>query len=87
MGECIPSEVGFFDLRRSTLRDRRIAVGTCGPGTIETDNRPSSLVSEASKVAVVTFGFWAIKVLATRLGETGGDWVTMSIQRVRSGFA
>ena len=25
----------------------------------------------------VTFGFWVIKILATTLGETGGDWVTM----------
>lgn len=31
-----------------------------------------------SKVPEVTFGFWVIKVLATTLGETGGDTVTMS---------
>ena len=31
-----------------------------------------------SKVPEVTFGFWIIKVLATTLGETGGDSVTMS---------
>jgi uncharacterized membrane-anchored protein len=32
-----------------------------------------------SKVPAVTFGFWIIKVAATTLGETGGDWVTMSL--------
>ena len=31
-----------------------------------------------SKVPAVTLGFWIIKVLATTLGETGGDTVTMS---------
>ena len=36
-------------------------------------------LSDASKVPAVTFGFWVIKVLATTLGETGGDWVTMSL--------
>src|ERR1700682_1568647 len=33
----------------------------------------------ASKVPEVTLGFWVIKVLATTLGETGGDAVTMSM--------
>ncbi|MEP6739997.1 MAG: hypothetical protein ABJA61_06435 [Caldimonas sp.] len=33
-----------------------------------------------SKVPAVTFGFWVVKVLATTLGETGGDWVTMSLK-------
>lgn len=32
-----------------------------------------------SKVPEVTFGFWVIKVLATTLGETGGDAATMSL--------
>jgi len=31
-----------------------------------------------SKVPAVTLGFWIIKVLATTLGETGGDAVSMS---------
>ena len=31
-----------------------------------------------SKVPEVTLGFWLIKILATTLGETGGDAVTMS---------
>lgn len=33
----------------------------------------------ASKVPEVVFGFWIIKVLATTLGETGGDTVTMTL--------
>src|SRR5580698_317347 len=32
-----------------------------------------------SKVPVVTLGFWIIKILATTLGETGGDTVTMTM--------
>jgi uncharacterized membrane-anchored protein len=32
-----------------------------------------------SKVPEVTLGFWVIKILATTLGETGGDAVTMSM--------
>jgi uncharacterized membrane-anchored protein len=33
----------------------------------------------ASKVPEVKLGFWIIKILATTLGETGGDAVTMSM--------
>ncbi len=32
----------------------------------------------ATKVPAVTLGFWIIKILATTLGETGGDSVSMS---------
>ncbi|ASW02553.1 hypothetical protein [Paraburkholderia aromaticivorans] len=39
-----------------------------------------SFASQAvSKVPEVTIGFWVIKVAATTLGETGGDWVSMSL--------
>jgi uncharacterized membrane-anchored protein len=34
--------------------------------------------SALAKVPAVTFGFWIIKILATTLGETGGDTVTMT---------
>ena len=38
------------------------------------------VVSEdASKIPQVTLGFWIVKILATTLGETGGDAVTMSM--------
>ena len=33
----------------------------------------------ASKVPAVTLGFWLIKILATTLGETGGDTVSMTL--------
>jgi uncharacterized membrane-anchored protein len=33
----------------------------------------------SSKVPEVTLGFWIIKIIATTLGETGGDSVTMSM--------
>jgi uncharacterized membrane-anchored protein len=32
-----------------------------------------------AKVPAITLGFWLVKVAATTLGETGGDWVTMSL--------
>ncbi len=32
-----------------------------------------------SKVPAITLGFWIIKILATTLGETGGDTVSMSM--------
>jgi uncharacterized membrane-anchored protein len=32
-----------------------------------------------SKIPTVTIGFWIIKVLATTIGETGGDAVTMTL--------
>ncbi len=32
----------------------------------------------ASKVPAVTLGFWVIKILATTLGETGGDTLSMT---------
>jgi uncharacterized membrane-anchored protein len=38
----------------------------------------SSTRAALAKVPAVTLGFWIIKILATTLGETGGDTVTMS---------
>src|SRR5690349_4159772 len=32
-----------------------------------------------SKVPEVTLAFWVIKIAATPLGETGGDWVSMTL--------
>src|SRR5437763_15662863 len=42
--------------------------------TIERQDRFEIL----SKVPAITLGFWIIKILATTLGETGGDTVTMT---------
>jgi len=38
-----------------------------------------TLKSALSKVPEVTLGFWIIKILATTLGETGGDMLSMSM--------
>src|SRR5580700_3782754 len=54
------------------------------------DHRPSAttygsadmhgtVAAGLSKVPEVTLGFWLIKILATTLGETGGDAVSMSM--------
>jgi hypothetical protein len=36
-----------------------------------------------NKVPQVTFAFWVIKICATSLGETGGDALPMSLNRLR----
>lgn len=41
-------------------------------------NRSDSWSEALTKVPAVTLGFWIIKILATTLGETGGDTVTMT---------
>jgi len=40
---------------------------------------PQEQSDAAVKVPAVTLGFWVVKVLATTLGETGGDAVSMSL--------
>ena len=43
-------------------------------------SKSTGIVSEvASKVPAVTLGFWVIKIVATTLGETGGDTVSMTM--------
>ena len=37
------------------------------------------LTSTASKVAQVTLAFWIMKILATTLGETAGDFISMTL--------
>ena len=49
------------------------------PDRVSAD-RSSALRKAASKVPEITLGFWIIKIAATTLGETGGDWVTMSLK-------
>lgn len=41
--------------------------------------RDKDLEAAGSKVPAVTLGFWAIKILATTLGETGGDTLSMTL--------
>jgi uncharacterized membrane-anchored protein len=40
---------------------------------------PNATEFSMSKVPEVTLGFWIIKILATTLGETGGDTVSMTM--------
>lgn len=40
----------------------------------------SAQLEVLSKVPAVTLGFWVIKILATTLGETGGDTVSMTMK-------
>ena len=41
--------------------------------------KETAFIEHPIKVPEVTFAFWIIKILATTLGETGGDAVTMSM--------
>lgn len=44
-----------------------------------TEDAKTARMGGASKLPEVTLGFWIVKILATTLGETGGDAVTMSL--------
>ena len=50
----------------------------CGAPTI-IQCRLVTVTIETNKVPAVTLGFWAIKICATTLGETGGDLVSMTL--------
>lgn len=39
----------------------------------------SSTLAPANKVAQVTLAFWVMKILATTLGETAGDFISMTL--------
>src|SRR6185503_15856544 len=56
-------------------RRPRLSVAETVSGGQEMDEKNSDL---SAKVPQVTLLFWIIKILATTLGETGGDAVTMS---------
>lgn len=42
------------------------------------DDHPRTAADVLAKVPAITLAFWVIKILATTLGETGGDTVTMT---------
>lgn len=44
-----------------------------------TPNYGSALETSASKIAKVTLAFWVMKILATTLGETAGDFISMTL--------
>jgi uncharacterized membrane-anchored protein len=45
---------------------------------LENNAQSNRTLDVLTKVPAVTIGFWVIKILATTLGETGGDSVSMS---------
>jgi uncharacterized membrane-anchored protein len=51
---------------------------TQSPIEVSVVNKQSGVTNALTKVPAVTFGFWIVKVLATTLGETGGDSVSMT---------
>jgi uncharacterized membrane-anchored protein len=48
-------------------------------GTATSPDASSAMPAALSKVPQITLGFWIIKILATTLGETGGDALSMSL--------
>lgn len=51
----------------------------CSRNRLESMTLQAPHTSAGSKVPEVTMTFWVIKILATTVGETGGDAVTMSL--------
>ena len=70
------------DYRLQAPNLRRVAKVIAGAAANRTQKlmhaRDSNLEEIAIKVPQVTLAFWIVKILATTLGETGGDAVTMS---------
>ena len=48
--------------------------------SLESVSKPSSTDNWYSKVPRVTIAFWVVKILATTVGETGGDALSMTLQ-------
>jgi uncharacterized membrane-anchored protein len=46
---------------------------------VESEQAPNGGADTWSKVPQVTLGFWVIKILATTVGETGGDALSMTL--------
>jgi uncharacterized membrane-anchored protein len=60
--------------------DRNVRTLRAEGGAMAHQDRGDSAVQTAlSKVPQVVLGFWIIKILATTLGETGGDMLSMSM--------
>ncbi len=50
-----------------------------GPEQAALQHERGPVAHGSAKVPALTLGFWVVKVAATTLGETGGDWVSMSL--------
>lgn len=55
---------------RSTIKDKSITAGS---------QSRQAILETLSKVPEVTLGFWVIKIIATTLGEVGGNAVSMTL--------
>jgi uncharacterized membrane-anchored protein len=69
---------------RGTTRRRSIETSAIQSDHVHIQPEDRYLMNDVSKdaltkVPAVTLGFWVIKILATTLGETGGDTVTMTL--------
>src|SRR5579872_641303 len=71
--------VHVFSCRVSNQIDGRRGHRSDFYPAFEVRNSEMDGVLQQSKVPEVTLTFWLIKILATTLGETGGDAVTMSM--------
>lgn len=49
------------------------------PATHDFPDAPADTTALASRVAAVTLAFWIMKILATTLGETAGDFLSMTL--------
>jgi uncharacterized membrane-anchored protein len=66
--------------RSAVFRLRRRPTRSTHPTRPEDHYLMNDVTKQAlTKVPAVTVGFWVIKILATTLGETGGDTVTMTL--------
>src|SRR5580765_2095161 len=63
------------------MRDRRFigTGGRIGSSNMNPRFNESSVEALTSKVPPVTFMFWLVKILATTVGETGGDALSMTL--------
>lgn len=52
---------------------------TIGGAALQSDQTANAKTDVVSKVARVTLMFWIVKILATTLGETGGDALSMTL--------
>jgi uncharacterized membrane-anchored protein len=69
---------GFIELSQSEGRACNVPrIDSLGDG-VDDQTMPYLTAKSFSKVPQITLAFWVIKILATTLGETGGDMMSMS---------
>ena len=79
LGACEPQAVARHLAGTPALLER-IPVITFRTKAFNMTNEARGALIAVSKVPQVALGFWVIKIAATTLGETGGDWVSMSLK-------